>query len=87
VVNAKPTDHIAEIGPADPAALEWLNAAFARIPDDAMLKRFGAPAVPLKPFIRREAEAIRKQAPFRAVIIAAVEKATGTTFQPEATDA
>ncbi len=68
---------IPEIGEPDPAALDYLNRAYRLIPDTAQFRRHGLPPAPLKRLVQDEAEAIRKQAPFRAAVIAAVAAATG----------
>lgn len=68
---------VANIGEPDPEALEFINSVWHLIPDDAEFRRYEKPPIRLKQLIREESEAIRKQAPFRASMIAAVERATG----------
>lgn len=66
-----------EIGPPDPAALEYIKRVWPKIPPYVPFYQYGAAPVNLKDLIRHEADAIKKQAPFREKIVAAVEKATG----------
>jgi len=65
------------IGEPDPAALRYIDQVWDQIPEHAEFRRHGQAPVLLRQLIWAEAEAIRKQAPFRAMVVAAVERETG----------